>query len=391
MTENTANFINQDRQRSQDRFSIILAVLASFISCFAIPIASSGKLGSAVAIAATVICSVVTVRFSSRKILTLITLVGLFSSFGLSGSLPIISILLACTVGCGCFAWLISKTESPFLALIPTLAYAASTVITKSWFGSLLTLVFVLPAILLAQSYEKLNSRVSSLLRVSFGFLVFIALGILLSMLYFTGEVNTQIIGEVLDSIRDTFVKLLSSYEMSMVNGETQALMSETDAYNLVSMVISLLPALTVILCYALAYLAQKVQFSIFISTEGERSFNELRRVFIMSPISAVVFVTAFLVYTVAATDRDSEMLATVTSNLYLILTPGLAFMGIKSFLEGRSRLARRGCSSLLISSLFIFLLFFSTGTAIITAACFGAYCAIEAPIRKHFQKKNNK
>ena len=331
------------------------------------------------------------IRFSSRKILSVFLLIGLFSSFGLSGGLPIIAIILSCTVGCGAFAWLISKTESAFLALIPSIAYAAATIITKSWFGSLLTLVFILPAILLAQSYEKLSTRVSSLLRASIGYLVFVALAIVFSMLYFTSEFRVEIIGEVLDTVRDSFVKVLSSMEVTLVNGETQSLMSETDAYNLVSLVISLLPGLIVIFCDLLAYFAQKVQFSIFYDTEGERNFNELRKVFVMSPASAIVFIVSFLVYTVTATSGDAETVATVSSNLYLIFMPGLAFMGIKSFISGRNGTAGRGCSSAIIGALFVFLLFFSTGTAIVMAACYGAFCAIETPVRKYFANRKNK
>ena len=388
MTENTTQIPLERTEKKREIVNVLLAAIVSFACCLSIPLSSAGSLGNIVGIVTVVLCSIFAVRISSRKILTVILLVWMFSGFGLSGALPIISILLACTVGCGAFAWLISKTESPYLALIPAVAYAVSTVVTKNWFGSLLTLMFILPAIILAQTYEKMTTRVSALLRVSVGYILFIALGIVLSMLYFTGEFRTEIIGEILEYIKTNMVKVLSSIEMTMVNGETHMLMSETDAYNAISLLISLIPALTVTLCHLLAYFAQKIQFSIFCYTEGEREFNDLRKIFIMSPMSAVVFILSFLIYTVAITSDSSAVLSTVTSNLYIIFMPGLAFMGIKSFTSGRSAISQRGCASAIISSLFFVLLLFNTGIAIVMAACFGAYTAIADPIRKYLSKK---
>ena len=372
--------------RNAHRLNIVLAIAVSFICYLAIPFSFNESVGKVVGIVTVAICSIFTVRVSSRKIMTILLLLVLFATLGLGGGLPFVTFILASTVGCGTFAWLIAKTDSPLLAIIPALAYSISTVVTKSWFASLMTLFFIFPAVLLAQTYEKLSTRVGSLLRISLGYLSFIILGIVFSLLYFTGEFRVEIIGDILDTARESLAKILSSMEVSLVNGNTEMLMSETDAYNYVSQLISLLPALTVVLCFVLAYFAQKIQFSIFKYTDGEQEFNELRRIVIMSPISAVVFILSFLIYTV--TDPTSAV-STVCANLYYIFMPGLAFMGIKSFTEGRTGLARGGCSTSIITVLFIFLLFFNIGIALVMAACFGSFAAIEGPIRKYLSKKN--
>lgn len=389
MTENYQNITDNKISRAE-RINVILAILVSFICCLAIPMASTSVIGNVVGIVTVAVCSVFAVRVSSRKILTVLALVILFSLFGLSNGLPIIAAVLAITVGCGTMSWLIVKIDSPYIAIIPVLAYAVATVISKSWFGSLLTLIFVFPAILLAQSYEKMNTRVGALLRVSIGFISFVVLAIVFSMLYFTGEFDIRIIGNILNGFKENAVKVLSSIEIALVNGQTEMLMSETDAYNYISLLISLIPALVVLLCYVLSYFSQKMQFSIFKYTDGEKEFNELRTVFVMSPFSAVAFVMSFLLYTIAITSSASSVLSTVTSNLYLIFMPGLAVMGVKSFFGGRAGAVRSGCFSFAITALFLFLLFFNTGTALVMAACFGSYAAIEGPVRKFLDKKRD-
>lgn len=388
MSDNTFNTqqVNTSNKRRDDVLNIVLAIAVSFICSLSIPFSANSIVGIVTVIA----CSAFVIRVTSRKILTVLILLGLFSTFGLSNGLPLITILLAATVGCGAYAWLISRTESAYLAVIPALAYAISTVITKNWFGSLLTLIYIVPAILLAQTYEKMNTRVSSLLRVSLGYLSFIALAIVLSVLYFTGEFRTEIISDFLNTLRDSTVKLLSAMEVSLINGETQKLMSETDAFNYVSQIISLIPALITVLCSAMAYFAQKIQFSIFVYTEGESEFNDLRKIFIMSPVSAVIFIVSFLVYTVTATSSSSAVAATVSSNLYLMLMPGLALMGVKCFFANRQGSASLGCFTGLLPIMLIALLIFAPGAAPVTAACYGAYSAIEGPVRKYLAKKKD-
>lgn len=385
MNDNSNHTVSA-RKLGAEQVNIILAIAISFVCSLAIPFFSNTVIG----IITVVATSAFTIRIAERKIPAVIILLVLFATFGLSNGLPIITLVLAATVGCGSFAWLISKTESPFLALIPALAYAIATVISKDWFASLVTLFFIIPAILLAQTYEKMMTRVSSLLRVSMGFLAFIVMAVIFSILYFTGELRIEIIGEFLDSLRDSLVKVLVATEITLVNGTTVALFTETEAYNVISVFISVLPALTVTLCFLLAYFAQNIQFSTFIYTEGENEFNDLRRIFIMSPVSAAMFIISFLIYTVSSTSSSGAVLSTVCANLYMIFIPGLAFMGVTTFIARQSaRTPGMGCSPTLIAPLFIFLLLFNTQVAILMATCFGAYSAIAGPIRKHLSKKD--
>ena len=189
---------------------------------------------------------------------------------------------------------------------------------------------------------------------------------------------------------RFSVVRVISSVEITLVNGTTERLMSETAALNYVSQLISLLPALTVVLCNLFAYVAQKIQFAVFRYSDGEEEFNDLRRVFVMSPASAVVFILAFLIYSIAAGSPSNATLSTVCANLYFMFMPGLALMGIKTFLSGKSGISRSGCGSGIITVMFIFLLLFNMGTALVMAACFGAFFAIEIPIRKYMSKKDD-
>ena len=395
MTEtNVQSNAASKRKKASNIINIVLAVTVSFICCLSTPLSTTGYIGTVLSIITVIACAVFAVRFSSRKIATVILLVSLFAIFGLANGMPLIALILSCTVGCGALAWLISKTESPFLAIIPAAAYAIATVMTKNWFASLLTLIFVLPAILLAQSYEKVRPRVSTVARVSVGFLIFIVLTVFLSVLYFTGEFRIEIVTETLDSVKATLVKVMSSFEMVMVNGETQTLMSETDAYNYVSLIISLIPSLTVISCFTAAYFAQKVQLSVFAHTGEEDEFSEQRLAVTMSPASAIVFLLSFTVYFIASSFGSADALSTVTANLYIILLPGLAYVGIKAFLTRKPSAERPGCSSVatsvIIAVLFFLLLTLSTVTALVIAAVYGSCYTLKEPVKKLLSKMND-
>ena len=326
-TQNTQNDKTIKKLKINDRINLILAIIVSLLCCLSTPLSAIGYIGNILSIVTVAFCSIFAVRFSARKIPTVILLVTLFTAFGLTNGLPVIALILSCTVGCGALAWLISKTGSPFLAIIPAVAYAASTLLIKDWFASLLTLLFIFPAILLAQSYDKMTNRVGALLRVSLGYIAFIVVGIFFTVLYFTGEFRIEVITDVLESLKLSLIKVMSSIEMDMLNGETQTLLSETDAYNYVSLLFSLLPSLTVIFCFIMSYFAQKVLFSVFEHIEGEDGSNELRRTFVMSPIAAIIFVLSFIIYLITSAYDSTATVATVTANLYLIFLPGLAYM----------------------------------------------------------------
>jgi len=386
MSDNNINLNQENIQRPTHRVNVIMASLVSFFCCLFIPFSSH----NAISIANAVICSAFAVMISSRRFLTAISLSATFLFFGYSGGLPIISIIFASAIGGGAFAWLINKTMSPFLAVIPVLAYSISTAVTKNMLGSLATLLFIMPALILARTYSKMNARASALFKTSAGYLGFVILAVVATVLYFTGEFQFEVISEFLNNLRDNLVSAIAAVEIPLPDGETQKLMTETEAFNYVSRLISLLPALVTVLCCVTAYFAQKVQFSLFIHTEGAEEFNELRKIFIVSPVPAVIFILSFLIYTLTAASAEAAVAATVCSNLYLIFMPGLAFMGIKMFISKRQNASGHGCSFGLTSMLFIALVLLAPGAVPVMAACYGAFAAIEVPLRKHFAKKNN-
>lgn len=389
MTDTTAHPVSEElfetQKKAPPKKSILLAVIVSLVCSTAFPLVPNPY----IATAASLVCAVFIIIMSSRRILSAIALVLFFGAFGFDIAMPIIAFLLSAVVGCGAFAWLISSTESPYLAIIPSFAFALCTIMTKNWFASFLTIIFVFPAIMLANAYDNKKARVSALFRAGIGFIAFIVLTVIFSVYYFTGELRIDVITEALDVIKEYLAKLLASINTSMLNGQTEPFFSEEQANNTAAILISLIPAITVCLCNLIAYFSQKVQFSIIKHTEGAESFDSLRTVFIMSPISAVVFILSFFIETIASASYD-KVVATVCSNLYLILIPGLALMGAKAFFSpGIDGYRRIGCGTALISILFVFLLFFNVQAAVLMAACFGAYTAIEIPLRKHFSKKD--
>ena len=98
------------------------AVIAVLVSAFAIPFASNLYMS----IASVAFCSIFLIASSKKKFFTGLLLVVLLGSFSLPSGLPVISIILALIVGTGAFAWLIFLTKSPYLAILPVFAYAAT-------------------------------------------------------------------------------------------------------------------------------------------------------------------------------------------------------------------------------------------------------------------------
>lgn len=367
----------------RSRGAVAFAVLVVFACTLAIPFI----MYLFVDIIAAVLCALFLLIFSEKKIPTLLILVFLGGMFGLSSGMPMIALCLIFTVGTGAFAWLINYTASPYLAIIPVLSYAISTVITRSWFGSLLTLSLLIPALLLAYALAAETSRVGALCVTSTAFIGFLLIAAFLSMLYFTGECNLDYFRNFFDSLRQSLAKVFASLDVSLANGSSEPFFSSDQAETISAQIIALTPAILVFLSNTASFFAQKIHFLMIRRSGGKSYITEKMERFFVSPFSGVTFLLSFIIMSIIGNSYSTAAAFTVCTNLYWILLPGLVIMCF-AWLSGRLSDDNRRGTGTWFFLLLVILAFFNVSLAVTLAACLGAYASVMFPLRNYLQDK---
>lgn len=361
--------------------SIIVVLLAAL----AIPFASELHVGAA----ASSICAIFLIATAKKKIPVLLMLLLLIGTLGIPNGLPMITVILALIVGSGAYSWLISYTRSPYVAIIPVLAYSIATVLTKNWFGSLVALAFVPSAIALATSFKSGATRLGAICKSSGAFAITAALAIIFAMLYFRGEIRLDILKGYADSFTQSIADVFASTEMELINGETEALFSEEDAYMLARRIVTLFPAIAVVFLNSISFFAQRLQFRLLRATLGEDVLGSRAIAFIVSPVAGAVYVISFLVATLTNSSPLDRIVNTVCQNLFVILSPALIGMGIIFFFAKMAVKQIRFAPLIIVAV--IVLTIFNTQAALLLVACFGAYASIAIPILSYLKEKSGK
>lgn len=364
---------------------LLPSVIVVLVSAFAIPFVSNIYMD----IAASGLCAVFLIATAKKKIPVLLMLLLLGGIFGLPGGLPMITLILALIAGTGTYSWLISYTRSPYLAIIPVFAYSVTTVITKNWFGSMLTLVFAVPALMLALSFMSKAGRLGTICRTSAAFLLTVAAAIVLSMFYFRGEFRIDVLKEYANGFTLSIADIFAEIEVELINGEIQAVFSETEAYNMALRIVTLSPAIVILFFNAISFFAQRLQFTLVRATFGEEVLTGKMLAFITSPGAGIVYILSFLISTLTSSTPLGHTVNTVCQNLFVILVPALFGMGIMYFFAKAS--SRRIRAVPLIVLGVIVLTFLNTQAALLLVACFGAYASIAIPLTAYWKEKFNK
>lgn len=363
--------------------SLIPSIIVVLVSALAIPLASNIYVSSAAAF----VCAVFLIATAKKKVPAALLILLLIGSFGLPSGLPMISVILALITGTGTLSWLIYYTSSPYLAIIPVLAYSAATIITKNWFASLLSLVFALPALMLAVSFKKKLGRISSICSSSVTFAVIAAAGVILSLLYFNGEIRVSVLKEFALSCTDSVKTLLAETEVELMDGSIQTLFDEKDAYNMAHQLVTLFPALAVIAINIISFFAQRLQFSLIRSTIGDEALGGRSLAFIASPGSGIVFTLSLIVIAITDSTPAGTMADTVCLNIFLILLPTLVGMGILYFIAKLSERRMRFGPFIIMAVLA--LSFFNFTLALLLIACFGSYASVAIPLTAYLRSRN--
>jgi hypothetical protein len=362
-----------------------VAIVAVLVSAFAIPFASNIFMSTA----SVVFCSVFLIISARKKFFTGLLIFALIGSFSLPTGLPAISVILALIVGTGAFAWLIFLTRSPYLAILPVFAYAVTTLITKNWFGSLLCLVFSIPSLILALSLKKNTPRLETLSKAGTAFIAISVLGILASMLYFNGEINIGTLKDLVSSLSDALTQAFSSIEVELMDGSVQTIFKPDEAYNMAHQMTSLLPAAIILGFNAIVYFAQRLMFSLIRITMGDECLPTHSVPFIVSAGAGIVYTLSLSAMLMTNATPIGYVVNTVCQNIFIILAPPLAGMGIMYTL---SKIAlKRFRPGIVILVVVSFLLFFSLPMTFMFVACFGAYASVSIPLTSFLRSRMNK
>ena len=363
---------------------LLPSIVVVLISALAVPFASD----TYVSLFASGICSVFIIATARKKISAMLLILILVGTFGLPSGLPMITVILALIVGTGTFSWLIVYTRSPYLAIIPVLAYSVTTVITKNWFGSLLAAIFAIPALMLAVSFMNGSTRLGAICKTTAAFSLTVVAGVILAMLYFRGEIRLDVMREYARQFTDSFAKVFSGIEIEMPNGQLQPVFSESDSYNLALQIVTLSPALTVLFFNVITFFAQRLQFVLVRSTMGDKLFSPHTLAFIVSPGAGIVFVLSSVVSTFTNSTPAGYAVNTICQNLTIILAPALIGTGIMYFFVKLAE--KRMKMGPLIIFVFIFLLIFNFPMALLLVACLGAYASVAIPLIAVYRANTN-
>ena len=333
-----------------------------------------------------VLCGAFLIITARKKFAVVIAFFLLFGLVSTDTGLGSVAVILSIIVGTGLCAHLFDKTASPFVAVIPVLGFTVATVITGDPLGSIMSLGYLLPSIALALGFKHVKSRVGAICTASAAVLVGIAaLGAVL-MYRATGTLSLSQLSELAQGLKASFAEMLLSLEVPISATETQRLFTRLEAQNMASSIVSLAPALLIIFCNAIAFFSQIVLYNLVIrSNEPEKL--EQRAYIEMSAFAGVIFILSFFISAIVSPTGDGATVSTVCENIFIILIPGLAISG---FTHTVFKLMQRRRGGGFPIFLFIFLLFFNVASALLFAACIGAYHSIATPLTVYLRSRHD-
>lgn len=240
----------------------------------------------------------------------------------------------------------IRKGQYLTLLAIPV-AYGICFAVSGDPVASLGALVFLPPAIVMGVLLRKKVKR-GTLITSTAGCLLLLPVVSLVSLAYAeTGTVSVTFFTDYLFAIRDALIpQMVSLFEEAGMPDTEEILLQGFNA------VFRLLPALLIIVCEVLAYLASTLGISLA-DTDKAHPLPHHTRFLRMETTSAVVFLIAFLLsFALQGTSGATGVVWISAQNLCLILLPALALQELVFFADR----FREGRVNILFPILFVIL-----------------------------------
>ena len=304
--------------------------------------------------------------------------ISLFSVGTLSGAAYIVSVIAI--IGLGAATALHLK---PWLsALLALAAYAVSFVVTGDPIASLATLLFVPSAILLAILIARGVDRVPAIGAVSICLLITIAVPVLFAVYGAYGELSAATLTSIINGLRS---QALEAYTTSipLLPEELQAAATEELFHNAFDAIIALFPAIVVVACLLPSFVAHLVAVTVCRRTDYAKKLTLGAQIFVMSKVSAVVFIIAFLLPVLGlGSSQEAQIISVTAENINLMLLPAFLLVGALGIIGFFLR--QRGCLNFWSVLALIALIVYGGGFVLYPLAFFGAIRTLRTP--RHFR-----
>ena len=301
----------------------------------------------------------------------------LFSTGSLTGAAAIVASLVV--IGMGAAAILHLK---PWISiLLGMAAYGIAFAVTGDPAESLCVFQLIPCAIVLAILMARGVNRVPTVCAVSASLLVMAAIPVALSIYREYGELSSAVLSTLIDAIR---TQAIDAYHVSvsLLPEEMRSAMTEEVFHSAFDAIVVLSPAIAVIVSNLLAFFAHWLTLLICQETGYAKKLSLGTRLFVMSKMSAVVFIVALLIPLLGAGNSDDLRVITVAAeNINLMLLPAFLFVGSLSVIAFFRR--QRGCLNFWILLAVVSLLIYAGSFIIYPLALLGAIRTLKTP--RHF------
>lgn len=280
--------------------------------------------------------------------------------FYFTGSIILSAVLcsLIFSIGEGSFLLaVLPRQQLAWIPIVPILAYAAALALSRDPVGAASALIPFPPMIVLAMGTRNAAAKEDGLTRVGVICATSLTLGIsliamiLLAFYRHVGTLSLDAFMDGMEALRTAMIQQITSAEIpeglapEMV-AEMEAMLTYSNAQNMVNSVFNLLPAIFVVMVNLISAGVQVLLHASLRAFGFGESVTDRVRTFRMSLISCIVFLVAYLVSFLESGDT-STLAGTVAQNIYVIFMPGLALAGMLRLIGGLTRKGVRGMGCL--------------------------------------------
>lgn len=325
-----------------------------------------------------------------RSLYTFILSLSVFFIYSITGSpiLPaIITAVLLSSLFCGYMCSVLGGSANWFLLLLPTLSYIGAYALCGDPVFSLLSLIPLSSGAVVGLLHKKKVDRKTVTVVSSAVLLCLISLFSAL-ILYRSGDLNVTSINGLILSARDTAIKFMQSYTLTL-GGVPIAVFDPELIELFIINFFNIIPAMAVCTAFIIIYVSHSLQIILYERTDFDLMISEKTSKIDISIYAAGVFLISYILSLSTDVAGNATLLTVVTKNLFIILVPGLFLSGIYSVGD----MLKKKSSGGIIAVLFLTLAAFVFRQYIIQiVAAFGAVYIIITNIdswaQKHYAKK---
>lgn len=281
-------------------------------------------------------------------------------------------------IGMGATAMLHLK---PFVSvLMGIVAYGVSLIFAKDLIASAYVFLWIPCALLLAILLARGANRVTAICAVSAMLVAVSAVPLLIQLYSEYGELSAATFTAFFSDLRAEYLQAYLD-SLFLLPEKMQATMTEELFHTVFDTIISLLPAILVITTNSIAFFAHMLSLTVCRKTGYAKRFPLKAHLFIMSKVSAILFIITLLLPILGLGNSDNAQVITVAAeNINLMLMPAFLLVGGFGVIAFFQR--QRGCLNIWVLLALAFLLLYAGGFVLYALALFGAFHTLRTPSR---------